>query len=232
MTIQYHIGFIQNLLNQGLASDSSRYTNRHIYEALRVARQVLLKRKYDQYQYTSFQNEQAISGMRLALAPIDAFSCPECPKKEYPRTLCQIPSIIDTNRRVLITQVRLANGTILPQRRLQDIDTIQYSKFRKPNTPFYFMHNNYIYVANLDELQVLHMSAVFSDPMDLARVNCLTQEEDACTNFLELEFPIDGYLVRDMYNLAIEQLAQSMRFAIEDKSANAADNTTQTDGTV
>lgn len=87
----------------------------------------------------------------------------------------------------------------------------------------WFVHDNYLYVVNSTVLEKVLLNALFNNPQDIHDLNCSTTNEN-CSDFMDVEFPIDSDLIGPMYDEAYKRLVRLLTIP-RDNENDSSDGT-------
>ena len=229
MIIKHHIDSIKHILNSGLESDDARISDRLIYHNMKLFRTLLLQRYVDKLHFLSDFNYQTVQCIRLELAFAHDCNCiPDALKCKVRKSVSPLPRIMSRHKTgYLIKTVMYPDGRNIPYRDLASSKNKKY-RLTGDDKPFYYIYNNYLYIANDLNIAAVIIVAVFEDPELLASVELCTADgtssNDVCFDPLVNDFPIEGELASQMEELVIQKLATMFKVP-EDKMNNANDDT-------
>lgn len=221
-TMQHHVYFIQNLINQGPRSDDSRISNRLIEHALKQARARLIKLKLDKYDYIADSLYQPI--------------CVELEKKPYHDCSCVTDNndclVLRSKKRLPKDLVAKWGSTVqvmyLDGRSISKSSITQnmYSKYSLSDNPAkvgYFIEDGYIVILNNIKLKLIVVKAIWEDPQEATNYTDCSNIDDAdCSKYSSTSFPIDSELVYPMYQLTLELLGVSQKFPEDTRNDSKA----------
>ena len=204
----HHVYFIQNIINKGVPSDDSRFSNRLISHALKQARSRLVKIKLDKQDYISEANYQKLC-IPLELHTYHNCHCitdnQDC---QILRSKNVIPKYMVAKWGPAIQPMSLA-GVKLSQVSITSNNLDQYS-LTAQNKSGYFIDENYLYILNNIKLRAVLIKGIWEDPEEVLGYNEQTCTElDNCEDILDQDFPIDAELVYPMYQLTMQLLGLS-----------------------
>lgn len=198
-----YIGHVKAIVSQGPESDEFRFSDKHIYNILLYLRATLLKNKANKMQPLSPFNYQTVSCLSLELANLNDCDClPEVGCK-YLRTSQPLPEILSNRQGLLIKAVTDLKGNIIPETTLQDLPYDEYS-FTKQDKVQFFIHNNYLYIANNRKLKNINITALFYDPLT---VNGLSScNPDPCYDPATMSFPMEKDLTDALFKMTYDEI--------------------------
>lgn len=221
MQLITHIYAVKNLINKGVASDDSRYSNALIAHILKIIRATLIERKADKYYYISEQSFQSLC-MPLELGKFDNccidFEDEEC---FILKSTIKIPKTLNTRWGDFIKITDLI-GNVISKTSVTANRFAKYSITNKTPKTGWFIHDQHLYIINNKKLELILINALFSDPTEIENLNCNNTNSD-CPSIYEEEFPIDSDLIDSLYKLTIQYLENGMRLP-EDNENNARSN--------
>jgi len=225
MTTNAHIYAIKNIINKGIASDDSRFSNRLILHFLNVNRALLLKQKIDKYHEISDQSYQS-----LCIDLVQGFFHNCCDIKipldcTILKSTSPLPKLLVSRWGNFIKTMTL-DGTIISESNITSNDYSQYSITNKILKDGWFIHDNYLYILNNTKLKKVLVNGLWDDPSAIAGLNCTNNNSDTpCVDENESEYPIDAELVTMLYDITIKQLLSSYQFPQDDATdARAVEN--------
>lgn len=145
-TLKEHVYAIKNILNKGIASDDSRFSNRLIAHYLKQSRGLLLKRKLDNNRYISKLNYQRIC---VPLEKVTYGDC-DCVSDVFEdcqilRSTCEFPAVFANKFRPALT-IKAIDGTVLSETSITRDKFKQYSLSQKSPKIGWFIENNHLYI--------------------------------------------------------------------------------------
>lgn len=220
MTYNEHIYAIQNIINKGPKSDDSRFSNALILHYMDVARLLLVKRKLDNRKFNNPANYQTLC---IPLCEDTWYDCCNMPDLGCPilKSKFEIPKAL-TTRTSLYLKVMKASGEEIGYSDQVAYRERQYSVTKK-GKPAWFISNNYLYVAGIENnfLAAVFAKAMFENPLEVEELQrCDSDENPDCTDPLDRDYPIDGELIDPMYKMVLQFLGISMKYP-EDNINNA-----------
>lgn len=215
---------IQSLYSEGVESDDSRLTNRHIYSGAVTARSLLIEQRYNKKQFISEWCYQTIPCVDLIPAPIH--ECPSAPKGcTILRSERQIPKPISGIDSPLIKTLTSLDGTIVFSP--DEFETQKYSNGNKYTSkkPTFYIRNQYIYITTLKMLKAVPVSMLAEDPLEVYLYQSSCCEDCACKDIYEYQFPIERPMLKTLTELAVQNIISIMKQLPEDENNNASDDT-------
>lgn len=216
---------VQSLYSKGVQSQSTRLRNRHIYSKLLTVRSKLISQEYKKKQRISSFNFQTLPCVELVKVP--AHDCPCVPpagctvvrsKHKLPRPLSGlnghiITSVSSIDRKIKIDEV--------------NINELKYLKGNKYTTKRanYFIHNDYLYLTIPTKIQVVSVTGLFEDPIEVKYYPsyCSRPNKD-CIDYLNTDFPIDMDMVDTLIEMSLNELISTFSQGIEDTTTNSRDS--------
>lgn len=217
---------IQSLFSKGVQSDDTRLSNRHIYYKLLTLRNKLLAQKIKKNQKINAWNYQTISCVELI--KVSEVDCPcVCVKGcTTLRTKYKLPKpLSDLGRHIIqyVTGINPSNNETL----IFNETTVQIKNYRlhdkyTGNKRDFYIYNDYLYITNDKELELISITGIFSDPDEVDNfVTKCSEEIIDCTSMLDKEFRLDEDLIEDMITISSEELIKYFSETKEDKQNNA-----------
>lgn len=225
MILKEIIQRVQSLYSKGVQSDDSRLSDRHIYNKLLTTRAKLIIQKVNKRQMISQWDFQTIECIELEEAP--SYECPCIPPYGCVILKTKLPlpkPLTGLMQGHMLQSVTSIEGSIIFSE-----TTWKNKKYKKGNKytgtkPDYFIRNNHLYLTTKVGPQVISVTGLFEDPIEVESYNnlCYSQNTD-CTSPLEKEFPIELDMVDTLIELVVKELL-SVFGAGEDTTNNTVDN--------
>ena len=220
---------VQSLYSRGLQSKDSGLTARHIYSAISTARSILLRQQYNKNQMTNQWSYQTLPCIELIKAPVHECPCIPSNGCMILRSKHKLPKPVSGIDKHLIQSITSLDGSIRFDETSFEIAKYMDKGNKYTNKrPDYYFRNEYIYVTVLKSLKVITLTGLFDDPVEAKQFpsycpsDCVDCE---CADIMDMEYPIDGDLVRPLIQLANDELIIIMKQMTEDKKNNASDDT-------
>lgn len=161
---------------------------------------------------------QTITCMELELA--DASECCLAPSNCYVlKTIRKLPSTIDTWRANWIVSVTTADGDPISKSNQFSSRYQKYNKYTN-DTRYYYLKNDYIYVVNDVMLEMINVTALFQDPMDLEDfVAC-----DGSCFTAESYYPVSANMASTITDIIIKTKVLPMLQQFKQDNANDGQN--------
>jgi hypothetical protein len=216
---------VQSLYSKGVQSQSSRLSNRHIYNKLLTVRNRLVslqakkKQKLNQWTYQTLDCVELIEAHDYECECL-ALGC------KVLRTKYKLPKPLTDLNSHLIQSVTSIDGLI-------QINETQFGlkKYQKGNryakeTPEWFIKDEYMYITNVRKLKVIQITGMFEDPVEAAKYPsyCKDKDEDKCSSLLDIEFPIDSELIEALIEMSVQELVVVFRQMQQDATNNSNDD--------
>ncbi len=208
MTLQHHIYAIKNIIANGPSSDDSPFSERLVAHFLQITRAFLLERKADKYRYISDQTFQSVC-MDLELGSFH--NCCDVPELDCKvlKSVIKLPRLLNSKWGNFLKVMDLS-GNIIPEFNITNDKYSQYGLVKSPNkTLGWFMHDGHIYILNNKVLEKVLVNGLFTNPSEVAEINCATGTATNCNDFGSEDFPIDPDLVDAMYKATLDYLLRS-----------------------
>lgn len=220
---------VQSLYSKGVQSKDTRLTDRHIFSAINTARSILLKQQYSKSAKINEWAYQTLSCVELQQAPVHECPCVPTAGCKILRTKHKIPKPISGIDRHMIKSVTTLDGN----QRFDETD-FETAKFAAKgnkytnNKPDYYFRNGYLYLTSRQLLKAVTITGLFNDPLEAKQFPsiCGDCEDCECQEATEMDYPIDGDLVKPLIQIANDELIIMFKQMAEDKNANAADDST------
>lgn len=217
---------VQSPYSKGVQSKDTRLTSRHIYSCLCSARSTLLQQKANKNQPISHWNYQTIPCVGLIKAPLH--ECVSAPKGQLMlRSEFKLPKIVSGLRGELTANVSTLDGSVSFDKKQYNSFTYHKGKKFTSTKPFYFFRNEYLYLGSSKDLKAIFFPAIFHDPVEAYFFESACADECPeckCKDVYDLEFPIDGDLIRPLIQIANEEAIILFKQMTQDSLNNAADD--------
>lgn len=210
---------IQQLYSKGVHSDDSRLKSRHIYSVLKSVRNLLLTQQMNKKQALSNWSFQTLPCVELIEVPDSLCPCVPPSGCTILRSKYRLPSTVKSLYGDSFKSVFLMDKKPIPE---VDMSVVPYSSGGKytSNSLKYFINDGYIYVVSDVTLKIVTVVGVFEDPIDAERFeNFCSSTGDCidCMDYMELEFPIDGNLIKPLLELTYQEVVSQFSQGVEDK---------------
>lgn len=227
MIIEKLIQRVQSIYSAGLQSADTRLTSEHIYNALQTARSVLLRQRADKGQKINQWNYQVLPCVELTPVPVHECPCVPSAGCMVLRTKHRLPRPISGLSSHLIKSFTSLDGAIS-----FDETSFESNRYKRGNKftskkPDYYVRDGYLYITVIKALKGATITGIFEDIIEANNFPsiCECAECDDCTDVLQIDFPIDGDLVKPLLEIAQAELIELMKQMVEDKENNGADDT-------
>lgn len=220
--VETHIAHIKNIFAQGVPSDDFRLSERHIYHVLTYNRARLIKQKADKTLFLGQSNYTMVNCIKLCEASL--YECEHLPSyicgPKYMRSICKFPRLIDGRFGPLVYKVQTITGEEINKSNMNKVLVNKYSRTRK-DIRSWFIFDDYLWVKDCDNIEVVSITAAFYDLMDLIKLKeCLCEPTD-CFDITKDDFPIDESILGELYALTLQDLGASLSVGQNDVENNA-----------
>lgn len=227
MTIQQHIDSIKHIFSSGIESDDFRISDRFVFHQMKMVRAMLLQREADKLHFLPDENYQTINCIKLILTNAHDCNCvPEELGCKVRRSESKLPGVLARQKTGYIMTVSTPGGTIIPFRHLSSINNVKY-RVTYNKKPFWYIHNQYLYIVNFNQLPAVIVTAIFDEPDELSNIllcdDTGTQSETACFDPKSDSFPIDTALASAMEDEVIKRISLMLKTP-EDASNDSNDS--------
>ena len=210
---------VQQLYSKGVHSDDSRLKSRHIYSTLKTVRNLLLSQQMNKKQTLSNWSYQTLPCVELIEVPDNLCPCAPPSGCSILRSKHKLPSIVKSLYGDSFKSVSLMDKKPIPE---VDMSVVSYSSEGKytSNALKYFINGGYLYVVSDVTLKIVTIVGAFEDPIEADKFENFcssTGECIDCMDYMELEFPIDGNLVKPLLELAYQEVVAQFSQGVEDK---------------
>lgn len=222
MTLNSHVFAIRNLLSKGIASDDTQYSLRLLAQFLNIARAILTEQKADKYHYISEQSFQSLC------VPLELGSFHNC--CDYPNAPCKILKSVSPLPKFLNTRwgdfakVMTLTGEVISKGSPTSTTYSTYTITNNPAKPSWFIHDNHLFIKSNLDLEVVLFNSLFDNPVEIGQLNCSSNTDTVCPDYMDEEYPIDPDLIEPAYKKVLEMLAYSARLPFKDSENDAKDS--------
>lgn len=220
---------VQSLYSKGVQSTSTRLTSRHIYSKLQSVRKRLLAQEAKKKLKLSPWNYQTLQCVELIEIP--AHQCPCLPPTGCTilRTKYKLPSIlIGFNGSVIDTVSTIDRQRKFSSISLSQVPYISGNKYSSGNT-MYFIQDSFLYVITPGILDVVSITAVFEDPVEVkefpsACSDNFGEECVECMDMLDMDFPLEGDKEEALLELTYQELISMFKQIPQDNVSNNSED--------
>ena len=225
MKIEEVIYKVRQLYSKGKIVDDSTLRNRVVYFAILDARATLLRNMSTSRQHISKNAYQTLSRIKLVPRPVHEL-------EGIPKGICvtrseqELPAILSNHNGPLIDYVTSLDGD-------QHYDPISFSslKYQKgrrytTKSSGYFIRNDYLYLSNSDQEQLISLSPVFFNPLEAYEYAQYFGNSNENISHLAREFPFDNTKLDPLVQMAYNNLLIPFSKGEED-FVNDSENTAQ-----
>jgi hypothetical protein len=207
MLIRELIERVTSIYHQGVRNYYTRLSNKRIYSIANSARTLLLIQIANKKQTISPFNYEILPCVPMEI--IDTSSCP-C---EIPinciilRSTIRLPKILTGINGLIIQNVTLTDGTLINSSSVNSVKYVQYNKYTGRN-PYYFIHDNYLYIINLQHIRYVTVTAIFEDLLDKKIDFQCGANHNRCTYTpLNEKFTIDENLISTIVQMVVQEIS-------------------------
>lgn len=227
MTIGEGIARVKTLYNKGPASNNSRLSSRHIYSVIKSLRTLLLKREADKKKVLSDWDISVLPCVEMIEAPKHECPCIPIQGCTILRSKYTLPKPILLNKGDLITSVSSIDNSQSWDKSSWEMEQKRKGNKYTSSTPAYYIRNNYLYLVNVQFLEVVTVSGVFEDPTEVSKFKGLCDSSTGitgiCENYLDLDLQIDSHLEQPLIESCFKELLDLMSRGTEDYETNTRD---------
>lgn len=226
MQVGEFIQRIQSSYSQGVQSDDSRLTPRHIYNTLVTLRQTLISQQVKKKQKISDWNYTVLPCVELIEVPSHECACLAelgCPvwRTKYP-----LPKpLTDLNTHLIQFVMSIENSKIIDETTREEVTYSKGNKYTS-NKVKYLFENGHLYFPVKKSPKVVKIKLLVEDPIEAETYPSMCEECENCPdcrNYMEIEFPIDGELVTTLLQMAREELVADFSKQEQDIRNNTLD---------
>lgn len=206
MTIREIISGIRVVIDKGLPSDDSAFTNQYFYHLMKIYRGVLLNEKLKDPTYNFVLNMQTLECIEL-IATEKNECCEKLPSGcKWLKSKNKIPNTIND----LIYKVYNDRGDSYTRLASESSKSFKRYGFGETNDYKYLIKNGYLYVPDLNSPKWVKMEALFYDDAAV-KSTC----GDIC-DLLDTEFPLDDRLLNNMYAMIYDKILKTYPYFVKD----------------
>lgn len=201
-----------------LLSTDSLITDRVILSEIRIASSLLIKRETNLRKLWATDTLfTTIPCLEMCQVPISE-CCNYVDECTIARSKFKIPQLAEGNYQYVIQGVYSINALSGKGKKLKEITVNRYINLLKlpviKNEEYFWISNDYLYVSN-PMIQAIRLVAYFEQdvPNDILYSDCgcgnAVSDEEYCKNPLDKEFPIPGYLEKQVLDIVSQKLLQT-----------------------
>lgn len=206
MTIREIISGLRVVIDKGLPTDDSAFTNQYFYHLMKIYRGVLLNEKLKDPTYNYVLNMQTLECIELVATEKNE-CCEKLPSGcKWLKSKNKIPNTIND----LIYKVYNDRGDSYTRIASESSKSFKRYGFGQTNDYKYLIKNGYLYVPDLNSPKWVKMEALFYDD---AAVKSLCG--DIC-DLMDTEFPIDDRLLNNMYAMIYDKILKTYPYFVKD----------------
>lgn len=224
ITVGEIIQRVQSIYSKGIQSDDSRLSNRHIFSKAQGVRTTLLTRQFDKKQLINQWNYQVLQ-VKLIKASLHGIDCLPSMGLDVLRSSSKIPKpLTSLDSHIIQSVTTIDSGTRYPEKKWGTFNYLKGNKFTN-NTPFFFIKDEYLYLVNAKNIELVFITAVFENILEVYNFQGLCCDDiDNCLSYLDLAFPLDLDLVDVAVTMIKEELVKDFLQIPEDKTNNSIDD--------
>ena len=215
-----------------LLSTDSLITDRVILSEIRNVSSLLIKRETNLRKLWATDTLfTTIPCLEMCEVPISE-CCNYVDECTIARSKFKIPQLAEGNYQYVIQGVYSINALSGKGKKLKEISVNRYINLLKlpvvKNEEYFWISNDYLYVTN-PNVQSIRLVAYFEQdiPNNILYPDCgcgsNVSDEEYCKNPLDKEFPIPGYLEKQMLDMVSQKLLQTYFNIKTDISADGID---------
>lgn len=216
---------VQQLYSRGVHSDDSRLKSRHIYSTLLTMRSTILVQQVNKKQKLSPWNYQKLPCVEMV--EIDINECPCTPPSGCTilRSKFKLPLTLTGLYGTNLKSVSLLDRKPISEVDISSVPYLSSSKYTT-STLRYFLSGGYLYIVSDFTIKIVTVEGLFNDPIEAYKFeNFCSSTGDCidCMDYMELDFPIDGDLMRPLLQLTNEELLNVFARGVEDRRNDSKD---------
>ena len=220
MTARQIIYDIREKLKFG--SDDIDITDDYLFHLINVKRSLLLKQRFAKTSRNIPEEVKQI--LCITLEKVDDIEgiCDDYSK--VLRSVETIPATMEIGGKSALVSVRpnQITGHHINIVSIERFPNIGYNKYLKNQIYVALDADNRLYFKTAGDATLLDsvkVTGVFADPEAAHYLSCNSEDEETC-DFYDVTYPVEPYIVSDMVNMVIKELAPSLQLA-DDKVNNA-----------
>jgi hypothetical protein len=206
MTIREIISGIRVVIDKGLPTDDSAFTNQYFYHLMKIYRGVLLNEKLKDPTYNYVLNCQTLECIELVATEKNE-CCEKLPSGcKWLKSKNKIPNPIND----LIYKVYNDRGDIYTRVTSESAKSFKRYGFGETNDYKYLIKNGFLYVPDLSSPKWVKIDGLFYDD-SAVKSTC-----GPICNLLDTDFPIDDRLLDKMHALIYDKILRTYPYFIKD----------------
>lgn len=207
-------------------SDDSYYTEEHILFLATKIRALLLERKLKQSRNQVFQASSEYNRQEICISLCPTTMLPTGCGGSWLKSEEKIPEILETvaPRAYVVSDALQSMVTFIP------IERMPYVGYNKWLDKFIYASrgtDGYMYLKSgihqFVYLESMKLSAVFSDPMEAAKLSCDKDTDGEPCDIMDMTFPLEDALIPECIEMVVNEIA-GPRYAPDDRRNNATDD--------
>lgn len=218
MKVGEAISRIQSLYNRGAKADSSRLTDRHVYNMIKSARAMLITQKQSQGQWAY----SPISCARIKRVSAAECGCGPSYGVYFFRSTYQVPTPI-RGVDYLMSVFTPDNYKEFSQTTWESAKYISASRFSSKE-PQWYIKDSYLYVVNNNNIGTLVLNGVWYDPVGAAMYDA--SERGDCVIAQDVGLGIDPDLWAMVFDIVKSELGMFVNME-EDGTTDSKDRPTK-----
>jgi hypothetical protein len=209
MYIKEIIERIQTLYSKGVGSDSSKLSDRHIYNKMLSVRMQLISQQLKKKQRISDWNYSVLPCVELKKVPNHECPCLGDLGCDVYRTKFPIPKIMtDFNRHHIEYVMTVENGQRIEEVSRQGVIYLKGNKYTG-NKPKYLFENGYLYFPIQKSPGIVKIKLLAEDPLEAKLYPSICEDCTDCIDCKpidENEFDIDGDLIEPLIDICVQKI--------------------------
>lgn len=226
-TIGELIERVKGPYNKGVASVSSRLTNRYVYSKLSSSRSRLLTQQIKKKQIISDWNYTILPCVELISVPDHECPCiPSFGCKVY-RSKYKLPKVLtDLNIHLIKFVMNITNGIVISETTREDYIYNAGNKYTN-NHLKYILENGYLFVYGKNIPKLVRVKLLSENAIEALNFPSFCEQDctdcQDCDSMLDKAFPIDGDLIDTLVEMAQEEVLIKFSQGQEDLTNNSVD---------
>lgn len=217
---------IQSNYSRGVSSDDTRLSSRHIYNALLTTRMTLVTQQAKKREKISDWNYVVLPCVELIRVPSHECNCLGDLGCDIWRTRFPLPKpLTNMNKHLIDFVMSIDSGMQIDETTRQEVINSRGNKYTK-DKPKYLFENQHVYLPVQKSPGILKIKYLPEDPLEASKYPSFCNDcEDCveCRDYNDLEFPIDGDLVKPLIDMVLIELSEVFSKKDEDTTNDTSD---------
>jgi hypothetical protein len=223
MTIREGIQRVSSLYSKGVGASAARLSRRHIWNKLITVRERVLTQQINKNQKISQWCYQTVPCVDMIDVPVVECPCVPPLGMYILRSKYKLPAVMASMDKQLFQAVMSMDGSVKYDE--SEWSSKKYKKGAKYTSTKidYFIHGEYLWLTATKKPEKLTLSVLGADPIKWYQFGYCCDDQK-CTDFLSLEFPVEGSMFESIVELAALELIEGFARRKEDVQSNSRDD--------